>query len=55
VESKITIAISGRCAMLRECRAVGSETQWKVRLSSVAYQTGDAHGRPAASAVASVM
>src|SRR6478609_7777624 len=47
--------ISGRNARLVECRACGFEAQMNWRQSSVANHTGDAHGRPAASAVARVM
>lgn len=45
----------GRSAMLRECRASGSETQTKPRYSSGAKYTGVAQGRPTPSAVARTM
>jgi hypothetical protein len=55
VESKIVIATSCRVAMFREWRAPGSETQRYSLQALDANQTGDAHGRPSPSAVASVM
>jgi hypothetical protein len=47
--------ISGRAAMLRECWTSGEETQKNSRYPPGAYQTGDTHGRPSASAVPSTM
>jgi hypothetical protein len=55
VESKITIAIAGRTAMLRECRAFGDDTHRNSVSERGANQTGETHGRPSASAVAIVM
>jgi hypothetical protein len=46
---------SGRTAMLRECRAAGSETQNSSRSPDGACHTGVAHGMPCSSAVAIVM
>jgi hypothetical protein len=40
---------------LQECLALGDETQKNWRYSAGAYQTGETHGRPLASAVPSVM
>ena len=51
----MTIAISGRTAMLRECRASGDETHRNSVSERGANQTGEIHGRPSASAVAIVM
>jgi hypothetical protein len=55
VESKMTMATSGRTAMFRECRAWGFETQKNSRYETGAYQTGVAQGNPSASAVPSVI
>jgi hypothetical protein len=54
VESNTTKPISGRAAMLRECRAPGRDTQRKAAYASWANQTGLAQGLPSPSAVASV-
>jgi D-galactarolactone cycloisomerase len=55
VESKMTIAISGRTARLREWRASGAETQKSSVSDAGANQTGDTQGRPSPSEVAIVM
>jgi hypothetical protein len=52
VESKMTIAIAGRTAMLRECHAFGDETHRTSVSERGANQSGEIHGRPSASAVA---
>ncbi len=49
------MASRGRTARFRECIASGEDTQKNWRYSAGAYQTGDAHGTPSLSAVASVM
>ena len=51
----MTLPTSGRAAMFCEWRAPGFETQKNSRYEAAAYQTGDAHGTPSASAVLSVM
>jgi hypothetical protein len=55
VKSKMTMPTSVRIVMLCEWRAPGFETQKNSRYDAGAYQTGDAQGRPSASAVPSVM
>src|SRR5688500_9471856 len=54
-ESNTTRSTSGRIAMLREWRAPGRDTHRNVAYPSCANHTGEAHGVPAPSAVASVM
>src|SRR6266498_1378090 len=49
------MATSGRAARLRECLVPGRETQTYSQYESRAYQTGDTHGLPLASAVPRTM
>src|SRR5215216_2470223 len=49
------MATSGRAARLRECLVPGRETQTYSRYEIRAYQTGDTHGLPLASAVPRTM
>src|SRR5215212_3160464 len=49
------MATSGRAARLRECLVSGRETQTYSRYESRAYQTGDSHGLPLASALPRTM
>jgi hypothetical protein len=53
--SKTTTDTSVRAAMFCECTDVGRETQYSMRSSPTANQTGEAHGNPSPSAVASVI
>src|SRR5215470_11676695 len=46
VESKMTMAMSGRTPMFWECLAPGLETPKKSRYEAGAYRTGDTHGIP---------